>query len=83
MVMLILSVGRLLSIGMEKSMLLYRPSNSTASDVIEYFVYRYAFEGSSNYSLAAAAGLFGAVISTVLIVSSNAISRKFTGSGIY
>ena len=83
MVMLILNLGRLLSVGMEKSMLLYRPSNSGASDVIDYFVYRYAFEGSANYSLAAAAGLFGAIISTALIASSNAISRKVTGSGIY
>jgi len=83
MVMLILNLGRLLSVGMEKSMLLYRPSNSAASDVIDYFVYRYAFEGSSNYSLAAAAGLFGAVISTVLVITSNALSRKVTGSGIY
>jgi putative aldouronate transport system permease protein len=83
MVMLILNLGRLLSVGIEKSMLLYRPSNSAASDVIDYFVFRYAFEGSTNYSLAAAAGLFGAIISTVLVISSNAISRKVTGSGIY
>jgi putative aldouronate transport system permease protein len=83
MVMLILNLGRLLSVGIEKSMLLYRPSNSSASDVIDYFVYRYAFVGTTNYSLAAAAGLFGAIISTVLVISSNTISRKVTGSGIY
>lgn len=84
MVMLILNVGRLLSLGFEKVLLLYRPSNSIASDILDTYNYRIAFgSGIGNYSLAAAAGLFSAIISTILIIGSNTISRKTTGEGIY
>jgi putative aldouronate transport system permease protein len=84
MVMLILNIGQLLRLGFEKVLLLYRPSNSSASDILDTFTYRLAFEaGSTNYSLAAAAGLFTAVISTVLVISANAVSRKATGESIY
>ena len=84
MVMLIMNVGRLLSLGFEKVLLMYRPSNSAVSDIIDTYIYRMAFEGGSgNYSLAAAAGLFSAVIGTIFVVSSNALARKTTGSGIY
>jgi putative aldouronate transport system permease protein len=82
--MLILNVGRLLSLGFEKVLLLQRPGNVVASDILDTYVYNIAFgPGGSNYSLATAAGLFSAVISTALVVSSNAISKKVTGSGIY
>ena len=84
MVMLIMNVGRLLSLGFEKVLLLYRPSNSVASDILDTYIYRMAFEGGSgNYSLAAAAGLFSAVIGMVFVISSNALARRTTGSGIY
>jgi len=84
MVMLIMNVGRLLSLGFEKVLLLYRPTNSMASDIIDTYIYRMAIEGGSgNYSLAAAAGLFSAIIGTVFVISSNTLARKTTGSGIY
>lgn len=84
MVLLIMNVGRLLNLGFEKVLLLYRPSNAIASDILDTYVYRMAFEGGSgNYSLAAAAGLFSAIIGTVFVISSNALARKTTGSGIY
>ena len=40
MVMLILNVGRLLSLGFEKVLLLYTPDNSMVSDIIDTLVYR-------------------------------------------
>ena len=40
MVMLIMNVGRMLSIGYEKVLLMYTPSNSGVSDIIDTLVYR-------------------------------------------
>jgi putative aldouronate transport system permease protein len=84
MVMLILNIGRLLSVGMEKVLLLQRPGNMVASDILETYVFNRAFgQVASNYPLATAAGLFSAVISTTLIIGANALSKKVTGSGVY
>ncbi|GHU65595.1 sugar ABC transporter permease [Clostridia bacterium] len=82
MVMLILSVGRLLSVGFEKVLLLYTPDNSIVSDVIDTFVYRYGIV-NNNYSYATAVGLFGGVIGVILVSSANLVSRRVTGDGLY
>lgn len=82
MVMFILSVGRLLSVGFEKILLLYSPENAIVSDVIDTFVYRYGIV-NNNYSFATAVGLFGGVIGVILVSSANFISKRLTGDGLY
>ncbi|NLL70647.1 MAG: sugar ABC transporter permease [Epulopiscium sp.] len=82
MVMLILNVGRLLSLGFEKVLLMYTPSNSVVSDIIDTLVYRTGL-ANQNYSYATAVGLFSGIIGVILVTSSNALSKKITGDGIY
>ena len=82
MVMFILSVGRLLSLGFEKVLLMYTPTNSSVSDIIDTLVYRTGL-ANQNYSYATAIGLFSGVIGVVLVTFSNWLSRKTTGDGIY
>ncbi|MFZ2537651.1 MAG: ABC transporter permease subunit [Oscillospiraceae bacterium] len=82
MVMLILNIGRLLSIGFEKVLLLYTPNNSMVSDIIDTFVYRVGMQ-NQNYSYATAVGLFGGVIGIILVSSANFFSKKVTGEGVY
>lgn len=82
MVMLILNVGRMLSLGFEKVLLMYTPSNSEVSDIIDTLVYRTGL-ANQNYSYATAIGLFSGIIGVILVSSSNALSKKFTGDGIY
>lgn len=82
MVMLILNVGRMLSLGFEKVLLMYTPSNSAVSDIIDTLVYRTGL-ANQNYSYATAIGLFSGIIGVILVSSSNFISKKFTGDGIY
>lgn len=84
MVMFILNVGRLLSLGFEKVLLMYTPSNSTVSDIIDTYVYRMGFQSSANqYSYATAIGLFSGLIGLILVSSSNYLSRRLTGDSIY
>jgi putative aldouronate transport system permease protein len=84
MVMLILQIGRMLTLGFEKVLLLYTPANSHVSDILDTLVYRTGLAGGTpNYSYATAIGLFSSIIGLVLVSSANFISRKTTGESIY
>ncbi|MGN0907216.1 MAG: ABC transporter permease [Bullifex sp.] len=82
MVMLILNVGRLLSLGFEKVLLMYTPANSSVSDILDTLVYRTGL-ANQNYSYATAIGLFTGVVGVILVSSSNFLSRKLTGESVY
>lgn len=82
MVMLILNIGRLMSVAFEKILLMYTSANSSVSDVIDTMVYRVGLT-QTNYSYATAVGLFGSVISLVLVFAANWISRRATGESLY
>lgn len=82
MVMLILNVGSLLSLGFEKVLLLYTPSNAMVSDILDTLVYRTGL-ANQNYSYATAIGLFSGVVGVILVSSTNWLSRKFSGESIY
>ena len=82
MVMLILNVGSILSLGFEKILLMYTPANSAVSDILDTMVYRVGLRNNS-YSYATAVGLFTGVVGLILVSTSNYISKKLTGDGIY
>ncbi|MDR1804325.1 MAG: ABC transporter permease subunit [Treponema sp.] len=84
MIMLILQIGRILTLGFEKVLLLYTPNNSYVSDILDTLVYRTGLAGGlPNYSYATAIGLFSSVIGLILVSSANFTSRKITGESIY
>jgi ABC-type polysaccharide transport system, permease component len=80
--MLILQIGRILSLGFEKVLLLYTPANSSVSDILDTLVYRTGLV-NPNYSYATAIGLFTGVVGVVLVAGSNYLSRRLTGESIY
>jgi putative aldouronate transport system permease protein len=82
MTLLILRVGRVMTIGFEKVLLLYHPSTYETADVISTFVYRRGILGS-EYSYGAAVGLFNAVINFSLVIIANKMSKKLTDNGIW
>ncbi len=82
MVMLILNVGSLLSLGFEKVLLMYTPSNAMVSDIIDTLVYRTGLT-NQNYSYATAIGLFSGVIGVILVSTTNWFSKKMSGESIY
>lgn len=82
MVMLILEIGRLLSLGFEKVLLMYTPNNAEVSDIINTLVYRVGLM-NQNYSYATAVGLFSGIVGVILVAGSNALSKKLTGESVY
>ncbi len=76
-IMLILQIGNLLSVGFEKVYLLQNAQNIKVSEVLSTYVYKMGIV-NSNYSLGTAVGLFNAVISLILVLLANKLSRKYS-----
>ncbi|HAL73632.1 MAG TPA: sugar ABC transporter permease [Clostridiales bacterium] len=83
LVMLTLRVGTVFRIGFDKVLLLYMPSTYETADCLYTYTYRMAFGQTVNYGLATASGLFQSVISTVLLLVSNGLSKKYSKSSMF
>ncbi len=81
-IMLILRLGQLLSVGMDKILLLYNPLIYETADVISTFVYRKGIQ-DSDYGYSTAVGLFNSVINFLLLLIANAVSRKFSETSLF
>lgn len=81
-IMLILRVGNILNMGYEKVLLLYSPQIYSTADIISTYVYR---EGvvNQNYSFATAVNLFTSVISLILVLGTNKITKRMGQEGIW
>ena len=79
MVMIILSIGRILSVDVGKVLLMYNPSVYETADILQTFVYRTAFAagGFPNYSYAAAVGLVQSVFAFLLVVLANKLAKMY------
>lgn len=81
-IMLIIRVGNLLEVGFELIILLYQPATYETADVISTFIYRQGLVGS-QYDLAAAAGLFNAIVAFILVISANTFSRRYSNVSLW
>jgi putative aldouronate transport system permease protein len=73
--MLLLNLGRLMSVGFEKVFLLYNSATYETADVISTYVYRSGLV-NQQYSFAAAVGLFNSVVTLVLLTFFNTVARR-------
>ncbi|MBO1511445.1 ABC transporter permease [Metabacillus bambusae] len=74
-ILLILLIGKFMTVGDEKILLMYNPTTYETADVIGTYVYRKGIL-ESDFSYSAAVGLFKAVIAFTLLVIANGIARK-------
>lgn len=80
--LLIMTLGNLLNVGFEKVYLMYSPAVYETGDVISTYVYRQGIE-SSNFSYAAAVGLFYSAVGFVFVMASNMLSARLTDSSLW
>lgn len=73
--LLVLSLGSVLSAGMEQVMLLYNPMVYKSADIIDTLVYRLGLI-NHQWSLSAAVGMMKSVVSFILVVISYRIASK-------
>lgn len=81
-IMLIMKMGSMMSIGSEKVLLLYSPAIYETSDVISSYVYRNGFQ-TYDYSFSTAVDLFNSVINSVLLITANALCRKYSEISLF
>lgn len=82
MILLIMRIGRMLSLGYDKIILLYNESIYETADVISTYVYRRGLL-NGEYGYSAAVGMFNSVFNFIFLMSANMISKKATGSGLW
>jgi putative aldouronate transport system permease protein len=82
LLMFILRLGSILEAGTEQVLVMYNPTVYKVSDVIGSYVYRMGL-GNQDYSFTTAVGLFESVISFALVITGNALSRKYLQRGLW
>lgn len=81
-ILLIMSCGKVLSLGYEKVLLMQNDMNMQTADIISTYVYRVGLQ-SMQYSYSTAIGLFQSVVSLILLVSVNAISKRVNETSLW
>lgn len=80
--LLILQLGKVLSVGYEKILLLYQPLTYEVADVLSTYIYRRGLI-DADYSFSTAVNLFNSVINIIFLIVANRISKKAGQSGLF
>lgn len=80
-ILLIMQCGWILNTGFEQILLLQNPMTLRVADVLDTYTLRYGIS-LGRYSYATAAGIFKSVVSIILMLGANKVSKKFTGEGL-
>ncbi|MCL2058080.1 MAG: ABC transporter permease subunit [Oscillospiraceae bacterium] len=81
-IMLILSIGNLMSVGYEKVYLMQGGTNTTVSEIISTYVYKVGLL-NAQYSFSTAVGLFNSSVNLLLLVIANLLARKVSDISLF
>ena len=81
-IMLLLNIGKIMSLGSEKVLLMQSPLNYETSDVISTFVYRRGLQ-YAEYSYTTAVSVFNSIINIVILVIANRVSKKVSETSLW
>lgn len=84
-VMLIIAVGNIFTVDLDRILLMYNSSVYDTADVIQTYVYRIGFQnqGFPNYSYGTAVNLVKSVIAFILVVWTNRLAGKFSQQRVF
>lgn len=83
-VMLIIRVGYLMDAGFDQIYTMISSVTRNSGEIIGTYVYRISLgENAGQYGLSTAVGLFNGVVALLLILITNKIAKKATGSGVF
>ncbi|MDY0101113.1 MAG: ABC transporter permease subunit [Bacilli bacterium] len=80
--LLILSVGGILSAGFDQIFNLYNPLVYSVSDILDTYIYRSQFNDNVNAGITTAIGLFKSVVSFILVLTVDRIAKLSGERGI-
>jgi putative aldouronate transport system permease protein len=78
----LLRLAHIFGIGFDRVFLMQNPLVYDVSDVISTYVYRVGLE-QAQYSLTTAIGLMESLLGFILLISSNWLSKRISGMGLY
>ncbi|RKN70051.1 ABC transporter permease [Paenibacillus ginsengarvi] len=81
-ILLLLRIGHLMDANVEQVLFFLNPLVREVGEVFDTYVYRVGLTGG-KYSYTTAIGIFKAVVSVLLVVLLNKLSKKTTGESIY
>lgn len=81
----IMNIGKLMSLGYEKALLLQNSLNLEYSELISTYVYRVGLSGEvrSDFSYATAIDFFNAIVNLILIIVANKASKKISDTSLW
>lgn len=81
-IMLLLSAGRVMSVGFEKVYLMQNNLNLSVSQVFSTYTYQVGLL-NRQYSYSAAVNLFSSIVNVLLLLSTNAFARRFSETSLF
>ncbi|MBQ4517291.1 MAG: sugar ABC transporter permease [Clostridia bacterium] len=83
-IMTIMNLGSIISVGFDKTFMMQNPTNLEISEVLSTYEYKIGIGGGiPSYSYPAAIGLMASVVSFLMIMTTNKISKKITEVGLW
>ena len=82
MVNLVLQLGNMFDVGVEKTLLLSNAMNRDVAEVFDSYVYNRGVI-SGEYSFSTAVGLFKSTVGIILVLGANWLSKKVSDEAIY
>lgn len=84
-VMFILRIGDVMNAGFDQIFVFYTPFVQESGDILDLYTYRLVLQAAltPQYSLSTAIGMFNSVVSLVLVVGGNAVSRRLFHRSIW
>lgn len=83
-IMTIMNLGHVISVGFDKTFLMQNSINLKVSEVLSTYEYKSGLGGlMPNYSYASAIGLVVSVVNFTMIIVSNKVANKLSGSGLW
>lgn len=81
-ILLIMQIGKIMSLGADKALLLQRPATYTKSQILSTYIYNQGLT-QGELSFSTAVGLFNSIINVILVVLANFASRKLTETSLF
>jgi putative aldouronate transport system permease protein len=80
-IMLLLSLGSILSVSFEQIVVMINPMVAPVAEVVDYYVYRVGLLGANNFSYATAVGFFRSIIALFIVLVANWFAKKLDEDG--
>lgn len=81
-ILLIMNMGKLLSVGYEKVLLMQNDLNLPVSEIVGSYVYKTGILGA-DYGFSTAVSFFNNIIGLILVIVTNAIAKKFSDVSLF